>query len=996
MKLLKPLWVSHDGSPIFSLDIHPDSSRFATGGQGAGDSGRVVIWNMSPVVSEQQEFKENVPKLLSRMDNHLNCVNCVRWSKDGKYLASAGDDKVILIWQIARIHSSSNNHPFLSSNSAESWRCVATLRGHSGDILDLNWCSTDPWLASCSVDNTIIVWNTQKWNQVLATLQAHTGLVKGVSFDPIGKYLASQSDDKSLKVWRTADWKEEFTLTKPFEECGGTTMFLRLDWSTDGQCLVSAHAMNNRGSVAQIIERDGWSFARDFVGHRKAVTCVRFSPVIYKKVTRRDEKEKIIQYCVLAVGSRDRSLSIWMTAFTRPLVVVHELFTSSVLDISWSSCGRKLVACSTDGSVAYIEFNEKELGKPLDKSETLLYLEKLYGKTHKNTDAMNHNILAEDIEFIKVREENTPSHVNGHANNSKDSEVNASVNANSSSNHHPKTNELTIDNRSMTDSRSSTGSRLNKGPTDKQIEVKMSNGKRRITPLYIPPPIDLDGIPIPFNPSQTTFATSEESKSKIPVEVRDDSNLSPMKESSNAHSSEADMRATSKLANHVSVDTARNSAGEPTKRKIPPSVAASSHPPAKKKPGRPANSGVKSSQVQVESVKPAVTSAVTSNEKAGSARTVEAKAGINLTPLDVGSTFSIPVSSSSKSPVLLVEVENKINGSTLCALRIKCTEKDAPNKWESILSNQITGVTSSDFLTAVSCYDNSISVFSTSTGRRLNPPVMLLSPAALLNSCDHYLIVITTNGHLSVFDFEKRKCLVKEASLVSLFTENNRTRLDLSIISASIISNGSPVVTLSNRRSFIYDMSFDCWSVMSEPSNQQLLNLCSDIVKQPTFSSKDSQVYPLAAVQSMHRWTRSSSIALSSNSHLQASTTLSFLDQQLASAFVMGSSDEYRHWLLLLTQTLTRDTKEERLRELCSFLLGPVFADPSDPNCSWPSTVLGHNKRQLLTEVLKIITSNIRLQRLYSEFKSQLTLAESNSCDSETESVNQPNSECNQ
>lgn len=30
------------------------------------------------------------------------CVNCVRWSCGGKYLATGGDDKLIMIWQMAR------------------------------------------------------------------------------------------------------------------------------------------------------------------------------------------------------------------------------------------------------------------------------------------------------------------------------------------------------------------------------------------------------------------------------------------------------------------------------------------------------------------------------------------------------------------------------------------------------------------------------------------------------------------------------------------------------------------------------------------------------------------------------------------------------------------------------------------------------------------------------------------------------------------------------
>ena len=60
-------------------------------------------------------------------------------------------------------------------------------------------------------------------------------------------------------------------------------MSCRLNWSPDGQQLVSAHAMNNCGSVAQIIDREGWTASRDFVGHRKAVTCVRFNPLMYRK-----------------------------------------------------------------------------------------------------------------------------------------------------------------------------------------------------------------------------------------------------------------------------------------------------------------------------------------------------------------------------------------------------------------------------------------------------------------------------------------------------------------------------------------------------------------------------------------------------------------------------------------------------------------------------------------------------------------------------------------
>lgn len=83
------------GKPIFSVDIHPDGTKFATGGQGktlfflmsvwqgviclfqlssyisGEDSGKVMIWNMAPVLREEDEKNENVPKMLCQMDNHL-------------------------------------------------------------------------------------------------------------------------------------------------------------------------------------------------------------------------------------------------------------------------------------------------------------------------------------------------------------------------------------------------------------------------------------------------------------------------------------------------------------------------------------------------------------------------------------------------------------------------------------------------------------------------------------------------------------------------------------------------------------------------------------------------------------------------------------------------------------------------------------------------------------------------------------------------------------
>jgi protein HIRA/HIR1 len=60
--------IEFSDKPIFSVDI--SGNKFATGGQG-NDCGRVVIWNLLPLLSEKQEMDKSIPKLLCQMDNHL-------------------------------------------------------------------------------------------------------------------------------------------------------------------------------------------------------------------------------------------------------------------------------------------------------------------------------------------------------------------------------------------------------------------------------------------------------------------------------------------------------------------------------------------------------------------------------------------------------------------------------------------------------------------------------------------------------------------------------------------------------------------------------------------------------------------------------------------------------------------------------------------------------------------------------------------------------------
>jgi len=509
MKLLKPGWVAQDDHPIFSVDIHPSGTKFATGGQGE-DCGRVTVWNLAPILNPKLQKDASVPKMLCQMDNHLACVNSVRWSGSGKYLASAGDDQRVILWTKSAYGGGAVFGGGGKVNH-ESYRVAHTLRIHDGDVLDIAWSPGDVWLATASVDNTVVVWDVEKLPSTVAILKGHTGHVKGVTWDPVGKYLATQSADKTLRVWRTSDWGEEASVSEPFEECGGTTHVLRLDWSPDGQYLVSAHAMNGGGPTAQILERDGWKFEKDFVGHRKAVTCVRFNDNIFEKYL--DDVGKKAQYVCLAIGSRDRSMSVWLTSLKRPLFVIHDVFESSILDLAWSKDGLVLLACSMDGSVAAVVLNEKELGTAMNKETKSTLLKKIYGQNigpAQNSKPM----LIENPELLKLAQ-------NGTDNTDSEAETNVAVNGNSRA----------------------TPSLAKRGPTDKQLEMRTSDGRRRITPIYILPNTETTNQAVINGNSMSSESfgkyqmqsSSSEAKSKIRVEKLDgvvEPNVSPGKKSS--------------------------------------------------------------------------------------------------------------------------------------------------------------------------------------------------------------------------------------------------------------------------------------------------------------------------------------------------------------------------------------------------------------------------------------------------------------------------------
>lgn len=82
--------------PIYSVHVHPDGSRIATGGMDA----KVRIWSTRPILNEASEKSNKPPKMLCTLSMHTGPVLCVRWAFSGRWLASGSDDTVVMIWDL--------------------------------------------------------------------------------------------------------------------------------------------------------------------------------------------------------------------------------------------------------------------------------------------------------------------------------------------------------------------------------------------------------------------------------------------------------------------------------------------------------------------------------------------------------------------------------------------------------------------------------------------------------------------------------------------------------------------------------------------------------------------------------------------------------------------------------------------------------------------------------------------------------------------------------
>ncbi|WFC94897.1 general transcription repressor [Malassezia brasiliensis] len=249
-------------------------------------------------------------------------IRSVCFSPDGKYLATGAEDRQIRIWDIVEK------------------KIKTTLTGHKQEIYSLEYSQDGRILASGSGDKTVRIWDMESGTPI-HVLYTSPGLnygpgVTAIALSPDGRLVAAGALDTFVRVWDTKTGKLRCRLK------GHKDSIYSVAFMPDGQTLVSGSLdktiklwdlsciTRSLDSMDDEISNPSMCIST-FTGHKDYVLSVSCSP----------------QGRWIASGSKDRSVQFWDPRSGQSQLVLQG-HKNSVIAINLSQTGNLLATGSGD------------------------------------------------------------------------------------------------------------------------------------------------------------------------------------------------------------------------------------------------------------------------------------------------------------------------------------------------------------------------------------------------------------------------------------------------------------------------------------------------------------------------------------------------------------------------------------------------------------------------------------------------------------------------
>jgi WD40 repeat protein/serine/threonine protein kinase len=248
------LFAGHNG-PVFAAAFSPDGRWIATGGHDR----RVLLWN--PTEVHTYDFRQIVageaasPPKFRELIGHTDEVRSVGFSNDGALVVSGSHDNTVRVWDAS------------TGDSLTAFRGQDSLRGHDSWVRASVFTPDGRAVLSGSYDNFAKLWSIADYEELRVlrgrVLQGHADAVLSASFSPDGRRVVTAGRDRTARVWDASTGDEQLVLEEGHEFLASAAAFL-----DGGKRMVTAAVDNTAriwnvasGSEIHRLDRTGRSAA---------------------------------------------------------------------------------------------------------------------------------------------------------------------------------------------------------------------------------------------------------------------------------------------------------------------------------------------------------------------------------------------------------------------------------------------------------------------------------------------------------------------------------------------------------------------------------------------------------------------------------------------------------------------------------------------------------------------------------------------------------------
>jgi len=279
------------------------------------------------------------------LEGHTGSLHSAAWSRDGRRVVTASDDKTARVWDVAsgRTLAVLAGHDAGLSDAAFSpdgtrivtasydgtarlWAAgsgapLVTLGGHGGAVLIARFSADGAHVITTCKDGTARIFATAT-GALERTLAAHEDRLRIADFSPDGTHIITAGDDDRARLWDAASGRVLFTFKQ--KRLVGAAAF-----SPDSSLV----AIASDDTTASIIRVSDGAILHVLEGHGDFVRSIAFSPDGTQVVT----------------GSWDNTARVWDVQ-TGKMAALLDHKSGMVVTAGFSPDGRRIVTAGGDGT----------------------------------------------------------------------------------------------------------------------------------------------------------------------------------------------------------------------------------------------------------------------------------------------------------------------------------------------------------------------------------------------------------------------------------------------------------------------------------------------------------------------------------------------------------------------------------------------------------------------------------------------------------------------